>query len=45
MRFIMDLNLIRVFTTIYECKSISEAAKILHVTQPSISYALRKIWG
>lgn len=39
----MDLNLIRVFTTIYECKSISETAKILHVTQPSISYALKKI--
>lgn len=39
----MDLNLIRIFTTIYESKSITESAKILHVTQPSISYSLKKL--
>lgn len=39
----MDLNLIRIFTTIYESKSITESAKILNVTQPSISYSLKKL--
>jgi DNA-binding transcriptional LysR family regulator len=39
----MDLNLVRIFITIYESESITESAKILHVTQPSISYALKKL--
>lgn len=39
----MDLNLIRTFTVIYELKSVSEAAHFLNITQPSVSYALKKL--
>lgn len=39
----MDLNLIRTFTVIYELKSVSEAANFLNITQPSVSYALKKL--
>lgn len=38
-----DLNLIKVFLSIYEAGSVSEAARRLHLTQPSISYALGRL--
>jgi len=44
----IDLNLVRVFVTIYETGSVSGAAERLHVTQPSVSYALSRLrdqWG
>ena len=39
----IDLNLIRVFVTIFETSSVSGAAERLHVTQPSVSYALSRL--
>jgi DNA-binding transcriptional LysR family regulator len=39
----IDLNLVRVFVTIYETGSVSGAAKRLHVSQPSVSYALSRL--
>jgi DNA-binding transcriptional LysR family regulator len=44
----IDLNLVRVFVTIFETGSVSGAAERLHVTQPSVSYALGRLrdqWG
>lgn len=38
-----DLNLVRVFITIYETGSVSGAAERLHISQPSVSYALSRI--
>ncbi|MFU9136529.1 LysR family transcriptional regulator [Erwinia tasmaniensis] len=38
-----DLNLVRVFTAIYETRSVSGAANRLFITQPSASYALAKL--
>jgi DNA-binding transcriptional LysR family regulator len=40
---VIDLNLIRAFVTIYETGSVSAAADRLHVTQPSISYSLKRL--
>ena len=39
----MDLNLVRVFTAIYETRSVSGAADRLFITQPSASYALSRL--
>jgi DNA-binding transcriptional LysR family regulator len=39
----IDLNLIRAFVTIYETGSVSVAADRLHVSQPSISYTLKRL--
>lgn len=39
----MDLNLVRVFTAIYETRSVSGAAERLFITQPSASYALSRL--
>ncbi|WP_249977896.1 LysR family transcriptional regulator [Vreelandella olivaria] len=39
----IDLNLIKVFLAIYETGSVSGAAKRVHLTQPSISYALSRL--
>lgn len=39
----IDLNLVRVFVTIFETGSVSGAADRLHVTQPSVSYALARL--
>lgn len=39
----IDLNLIRVFVTIYETGSVSAAAERLHVSQPSVSYTLARL--
>jgi len=39
----MDLNLARVFIAIYEKGSVSAAADSLFITQPSVSYSLKKL--
>lgn len=39
----LDLNLVRVFTAIYETGSVSGAADRLFITQPSASYALARL--
>jgi Bacterial regulatory helix-turn-helix protein, lysR family len=39
----IDLNLVRVFVTIYEIGSVSAAAERLHVSQPSVSYTLSRL--
>jgi DNA-binding transcriptional LysR family regulator len=39
----IDLNLLRAFVTIYETGSVSAAAERLHVSQPSISYTLKRL--
>jgi DNA-binding transcriptional LysR family regulator len=38
-----DLNLIRVFVTIYETGSVSKSAEKLHISQPSVSYSLSRL--
>jgi DNA-binding transcriptional LysR family regulator len=40
---VIDLNLVRTFVTIYETGSISAAADRLHVSQPSVSYTLKRL--
>lgn len=39
----LDLNLVRVFVTIYETGSVTAAAERLFVTQPTVSYGLAKL--
>lgn len=39
----MDLNLLRVLTTVLETRSVTIAADRLHITQPSVSYALKRL--
>jgi DNA-binding transcriptional LysR family regulator len=39
----LDLNLFRVFDAIYSHGGISGAARALHLTQPAISHALRRL--
>ena len=39
----IDLNLIRTFVAIYQTGSVSAAADRLHVSQPSVSYALARL--
>ena len=39
----LDLNLLRVFHTIYRERSVSAAAEKLNLSQPAISAALRKL--
>lgn len=39
----MDMNLVKVFVAIYEQESVSGAADLLNITQPSVSYALKKM--
>jgi DNA-binding transcriptional LysR family regulator len=39
----MDMNIVKVFVAIYEQESVSGAANILNITQPSVSYALKKM--
>jgi DNA-binding transcriptional LysR family regulator len=36
----LDLNLMRVFCTVYEQGSVTGAAAELHLTQPTVSHAL-----
>jgi DNA-binding transcriptional LysR family regulator len=39
----VDLVQVRTFVHLYETRSASAAAELLHVTQPSVSYTLRKL--
>jgi DNA-binding transcriptional LysR family regulator len=38
-----DMNLMRSFVVVYETRSVTEAANVLFVSQPSVSYALAKL--
>lgn len=38
-----DLNQIRTFVTLYETRSVTAAAELLHVTQPTVSYTLGRL--
>lgn len=38
-----DINLLRTFVTVYETRSVTEAARRLFVSQPSVSYNLGKL--
>lgn len=38
-----DLNLIRTFVLLFETGSVTQTAERLHVTQPSVSYALNRL--
>ncbi|GAA3768917.1 LysR family transcriptional regulator [Microbacterium kribbense] len=40
---VVDLNLVRVFTTVYESRSLTAAARRLFVTQPAVSQALGRL--
>lgn len=39
----LDLNLVRVFVTVYETGGVTSAAEALHITQPTVSYGLGKL--
>ncbi len=39
----IDLNLYNIFYTVYKCGSFSKAAEKLYVTQPAISYSIKKL--
>ncbi|GAA3057870.1 MULTISPECIES: LysR family transcriptional regulator [Actinomycetes] len=39
----MDLNLIRVFVTVYEEGTVTAAASRLHMSQPSVTHALNRL--
>jgi len=39
----IDMNLLRLFVRVYECGSVTEAAKQLGVTQSAVSHGLRKL--
>ena len=39
----VDLNLLRVFDVLYRTKSTTRAAQALHLTQPSVSNALKRL--
>lgn len=40
---ISDLNQLRTFVVLYELRSVTAAAQSLHVTQPTVSYTLRRL--
>ncbi|VTU22943.1 Nodulation protein D 2 [Variovorax sp. PBS-H4] len=39
----LDLNLLRVFESIYRMRNLSEVARHVHLTQPAVSHALRRL--
>lgn len=39
----IDLNLLHVFVTVYDCKSITLAAKKLYLSQPAVSNAITRL--
>ncbi|MDR6144086.1 DNA-binding transcriptional LysR family regulator [Microbacterium foliorum] len=39
----MDLNQLRTFVVLYELRGVTAAAESLHVTQPTVSYTLRRL--
>jgi DNA-binding transcriptional LysR family regulator len=40
---VADLNQLRAFVLLYELRSVTAAAERLHVTQPTVSYTLRRL--
>lgn len=38
-----DLNLVKTFVLLYETRSVTGTAELLFITQPSVSYALRRL--
>lgn len=40
---VSDLNQLRTFVLLYELRSVTATAERLHVTQPTVSYALRRL--
>ncbi|WP_146341134.1 LysR family transcriptional regulator [Nesterenkonia sp. NBAIMH1] len=43
MELTIDLNLMRTFVVVYRARSITRAAKMLHLSQPAVSHALRRL--
>ncbi len=39
----MDLNLIKTFVTVYECKSIAKASTRLFVSQPAVTLSIKRL--
>jgi DNA-binding transcriptional LysR family regulator len=39
----LDLNLVRVFLAIWDARSLTDAGERLHLTQPAVSHALRRL--
>ena len=39
----MDLNLMRTLVLLYQTRSVTRTAEALYITQPSVSYALRRL--
>src|SRR5699024_7031747 len=39
----MDINLLRYFVTVVEKQTFTKAAKTLHISQPSLSIAIKKL--
>lgn len=39
----LDLNLLRTFVVVYRTRSITGAAKTLHVSQPAVSHSLKRL--
>ena len=40
---LVDLNQLRTFVVLYELRSVTAAADRLHVTQPTVSYTLKRL--
>ena len=40
---ILTLRHMKIFTTVYRCGSVTRAAQALHLSQPSVSLALREL--
>jgi len=40
---LVDLNQLRTFVVLYELRSVTAAAERLHVTQPTVSYTLKRL--
>src|SRR5215467_10877853 len=38
-----DLNLVRIFVLLYETRSVTATAEVLHVSQSTVSYSLAKL--
>lgn len=41
--YVADLNQLRTFVVLYELRSVTAVAERLHVTQPTVSYTLRRL--
>ncbi len=39
----LDLNLLRLFDTVYRLRNLTEVARHVHLTQPAVSHALRRL--